>query len=139
MTPKSACRYVVSPEVETLAERVVFAAVEVHQILGPGYLESVYEEALCKEHSIRGFQFERQVEINLEYKGSQVGKGMIDLWIERKLILELKGVEALLPVHHAQVISYLKLTGCELGPLLNFNTVLLKHGMARAVHPSIVS
>jgi GxxExxY protein len=128
----------VSPEIEMLADRVVNAAIEVHSILGPGFQESAYEDALCQEFTLRNFQFGRQHEVFLTYKGIHIGKGRIDLWVERKLILELKAVDTLLPVHHAQVISYLKLTGCEMGLLLNFNTVLLKHGMARVVHPSLI-
>jgi GxxExxY protein len=128
----------VSPEIEMLADRVVNAAIEVHSILGPGFQESAYEDALCQEFTLRNFQFGRQHEVHLTYKGIHIGKGRIDLWVERKLILELKAVDTLLPVHHAQVISYMKLTGCEMGLLLNFNTVLLKHGMARVVHPSLI-
>jgi GxxExxY protein len=122
-----------------LADKVINAAIEVHTILGPGFQESAYEDALCQEFTMRNILFERQHEVHLTYKGVHFGKGRIDLWVERKLIIELKAVEALLPVHHAQLISYLKLTGCEMGLLLNFNTVLLKHGMARVVHPSFIS
>jgi GxxExxY protein len=139
MTPKSSHRFNVSPEVNLLAEKVIGAAIEVHRMLGPGYLESVYEAALRVELALRGLAFEKQLELDLNYKGVLVGQGRIDLLVEKKLIVELKAIEALLPIRQAQVISYLKLTGCELGLLINFNSVLLKNGIMRVVHPSLIS
>jgi len=131
MSTKATHTFNVNPELNKLSERVIGAAIEVHKHLGAGYLESVYEAALCVELSLLGIKFERQKEIPLTYKGVDVGGGRIDLLIEGVLIVELKAVDILMPVHQAQVISYLKATKCELGLLLNFNAKLLKEGIVR--------
>ena len=122
-----------SKELDKLAREVIGAALEVHRTLGPGFLESVYEEALCIELDKRGIAFERQVEVSIKYKGHAVGKGRLDLLIENKLIVELKTVESFAPIHQAQVISYLKATGLSLGLLINFKVTLLKQGIKRVV------
>jgi GxxExxY protein len=139
MTPKIGRKINVPPELNLLSERVIGAAIEVHRHLGPGYLESVCEQALCIELGLRGIAFRHQVEIDANYKSVHIGKGRIDLLIEDRLVIELKAVDALLPVYQAQLISYLKLTYCKLGLLINFNVVLVKDGILRVFHPSLVS
>ena len=121
-------------EIDQIASVVVDAALEVHRILGPGYLESVYEDAMARELTLRGISFERQKPIDVEYKGSKVGQGRLDFLVAGKLVVELKAVESITPVHTAQVISYLKATGLPLGLLLNFNTPLMKNGIRRIVY-----
>ena len=120
-------------EIDDLANAVIGAAIEVHRILGPGYLESVYEEALAVELGLRGLSFERQRPMGVEYKGHTVGQGRLDLLVGGKLIVELKAVDALAPIHTAQVMSYLKTLRFPLGLLINFNVPLLKHGIKRVV------
>jgi GxxExxY protein len=120
-------------EVDQLAHQVIGAAIEVHRVLGPGYLESVYEEALAVELELRGIAFARQVGMAVNYKGKMVGEGRLDFLVGRDLVVELKAVEALAPIHHAQVISYLKATGHSLGLLINFNVRVLKDGVKRIV------
>lgn len=120
-------------EVDDLANAVIGAAIEVHRIPGPGYLESVYEEALAVELELRSIAFERQKPINVEYKGHGVGEGRLDLLVGGKLIVELKAVEALAPIHIAQVMSYLKTLSLPLGLLINFKVPLLKQGIKRVV------
>jgi GxxExxY protein len=113
---------------------IIGAAIEVHRHLGPGLLESAYEECLCHELHLRGLSFERQVDLPVEYKGLLLGCGYkIDLVVEREVVLELKAVEALLPVHEAQLLTYLKLSGKRVGLLINFNTPLLSRGIKRMV------
>ncbi|MFH0988669.1 MAG: GxxExxY protein [bacterium] len=119
--------------IDELAHRVIGAAIEVHRILGPGFLESVYEEALCAELTIRSLSFKRQVPISIEYKGHCVGEGRIDLIIHDKIIIELKAVEAFAPIHMAQLLSYLRATGIQLGLLINFQAALLREGLKRIV------
>lgn len=122
-----------SAELDRLANAVIGAAIEVHRVLGPGYVESVYEEALAVELELRGIPFARQIPAAVDYKGHAVGEGRLDLLVGGKLVVELKAVEALAPIHSAQVISYLKATGHELGLLINFNVALLKEGIRRIV------
>jgi GxxExxY protein len=118
---------------DQLAHNVIGAAIEVHRALGPGFLESVYEEALCIELALRNIRFERQFVINVSYKGHLVGESRLDILVENCLIVELKAVEAIEPVHMAQVISYLKATNLLLGLLINFNVSVLKNGVRRVV------
>ena len=101
---------------DQLAHTVIGAAIEVHRNIGPGYLESVYHQALCVELKLQGIIFEKEFPVSITYKGELVGEGYIDIFVERRLIVELKAVEALLPVHSAQVMSYLKATGCPPRP-----------------------
>ncbi|MCK4343350.1 MAG: GxxExxY protein [Phycisphaerae bacterium] len=122
-----------SEELDRLAREVIGAAIEVHRILGPGLLESVYEGALCVELSLRGLPFIRQPSVDLSYKGNIVGKGRLDLLVGNALVVELKAVEALNNVHKAQVISYLRTTGYHLGLLINFNVPILKDGIKRII------
>lgn len=121
-------------EVETAAKALVDAAYSVHRELGPGLLESVYETCLCHELSLRGIQFQSQVALPVKYRGIQLNGGLrLDLVIENRLIVELKAVESILPVHEAQVLTYLKLSGHRLGLLLNFNVPRIKDGIKRII------
>jgi GxxExxY protein len=122
-----------SKEVDDLARLVIGAAIEVHRTLGPGYLESLYEEALVHELRLQDIPYERQVTIFVEYKGLKIGEGRLDLLVDNKLPVELKAVEALAPIHQAQLLSYLKMTGLHLGLLINFNVPLLKQGIKRVI------
>lgn len=120
-------------EVDRLARAVIGAAIEVHRHLGPGFLEGVYEEALVVELALRDIPFERQKPVPVSYKGHSVGEGRIDLLVATELLVELKAVEVLAPIHKAQVISYLKATGLHLGLLINFNVPILRAGVQRVV------
>jgi len=120
-------------DVDELARRVIGAAIEVHRHLGPGFLESVYEEALCVEPELREIPFDRQRPIGVDYKGHSVGQGRLDLLVGDKLLVELKAVDRLAPIHNAKVISYLKATSLHLGLLINFNVPLLKDGIRRII------
>jgi GxxExxY protein len=121
------------PEVNRLARRVIDAAVEVHRHLGPGYAESVYENALAMELAAREISFERQAGFTVEYKGQRVGEGRIDLLVEGTLVVELKAVEQLTEIHTSQAVSYLKATGLPLALLINFDVPLLMRGVKRVV------
>jgi GxxExxY protein len=120
---------------EELTERVIGAAIEVHRALGPGLLESAYEECLCHELHLRGISFERQVPLPVEYKGVKLDCGYrLDLIVEQALVLEIKCLEHILPVHEAQLLTYLKTTGKRVGLILNFNVaVLVRGGIVRKV------
>jgi GxxExxY protein len=118
-----------------LATIVVDSVFSVHKELGPGLLESAYEACLSRELELRGVKHQRQLLIPLEYKGIHVEIGYrADLVVEEKLLLELKAVDELLPVHTAQVITYLRLKKFPLGFLINFNEVLIKHGIHRVLN-----
>jgi len=115
-----------------LSGKIVDAAIEVHRHLGPGLLESAYESCLARELSQRGLEIQRQVELPIHYKGEQLEVSFrIDILVQDLIIVEIKAVEQILGVHEAQVITYLKLSGCPLGLLLNFNTKLMKNGIRR--------
>jgi len=117
-----------------LTKSVIGAAIEVHRALGPGLLESACEICLCRELNLREIQFRRQVPIPVGYKGVKRDCGYrSDVIIEDSLLLEPKAVDALLPIHEAQLLSYLKLTGLNVGLLINFNVELLRDGIRRRV------
>ena len=119
---------------EELTERIIACAIAVHRELGPGLLESIYEEAMTVELANGGIQFARQVEIPVSYKGIALsGSFRVDLVIENKVVLELKTVESILPVHEAQLLSYMRLGGWQIGLLLNFKSALLRDGIRRMV------
>jgi GxxExxY protein len=101
--------------------------------LGPGFLESIYEEALCVELTLRRIAFQRQVPVPIFYKGAAIGQGRLDLLVQGKLVVEIKTVESLAPIHSAQAISYLKATGHQLALLINFNSAVLKDGIKRII------
>ena len=109
-------------DINQLTGKVIGAAIEVHKALGPGLLESVYEECLCHEFTLKTV-FERQKELPVEYKGLKLSIGYrIDLLVQDQLILELKACDAIQPIHEAQLLTYLKLSGIKYGLLINFNT-----------------
>lgn len=108
-----------------LSGTVIESAIQVHRSLGPGFLESFYEEALCIEFFERGIQFERQKTLNIEYKGRNIGQHRLDLLVEGSLVVELKTVDALNAVHFAVVRSYMKALGVDSGLILNFATMPL--------------
>ena len=113
---------------------ILGAALEVHRHLGPGLLESAYEECLCHELRLRELNFRRQLDLPVEYKGLKLDCGYkIDLLVQDEVILELKAVEKLLPIHHAQLLTYLKLAHKRVGLLINFNVPLLTQGIIRRV------
>ncbi len=113
---------------------VIGAAIEVHRVLGPGFLESVYEEALAVELSLRGVPFRRQVPVAMHYKGRPIGQARLDLIVAYRVVVELKAVEQLAPVHVSQVVSYLKATRLRHGLLITFNVPVLRLGIKRVVH-----
>ena len=117
-----------------LTEAIIGAAMEVHRALGPGLLESTYEMCLCRELNLRGIPFERQVSIPVEYKGVRLDCGYrADLIVGGKILVEIKAVDQLAPIHEAQVLSYPKLSGLKVGLLINFNERVLTHGVRRKV------
>jgi len=121
-------------ERDPLSGKVIQLAIEVHRELGPGLLESSYEECLCYELSTAGLAFERQVPLPITYKSVRLESGYdMDIVVERRLVLELKTVEKLIPIHEAQLLSYLKLSGIRIGLLMNFHVPLLKDGLKRIV------
>ena len=118
-----------------LSNKIIGAAIEVHKVLGPGLLESVYEECLYKELFLNKISFERQKPLPIDYKGVHLDCGYrLDILVENCVIVELKSVETLIPIHMAQLLTYLKLTNIKLGLLINFNTTLLKEGIKRVVN-----
>jgi len=120
-------------ETDALAHAVIGASIEVHRQLGPGFLEQIYEEALCVELRLRDVPFQRQKLVKAEYKGVYVGEGRLDLLVGKRLVVELKTVKSFAPIHRARVLSYLKLTGHPLGLLINFNVPVLKDGVQRVI------
>jgi GxxExxY protein len=122
-------------DIEEVARQIVDAAVKVHRTLGPGLLESAYQQCLAYELRRRGVQAECEVLLPIVYDGQQIDAGYrIDMLIENCIIIENKTVEKLLPIHQAQLLTYLKLRNCQLGFLLNWNVVLMKHGIKRMVN-----
>ena len=114
---------------EELTEQIIGAAIEVHRHLGPGLLESTYEECLCHELNLRGLQFERQVPLPVVYKGVKLDCGYrLDILVEGEVILELKAVDAVLPVNEAQLLTYLKLSSKKVGFIINFHVAVLSRG-----------
>jgi GxxExxY protein len=121
-------------ELKKLTEEIIGAAIEVHRVLGPGLLESAYLQCLCRELSLRGIAFTIQETLPVNYKGMKLDCGYrLDLVVEKAVVVELKSVQALEPIHEAQLLTYLKLGGWHVGLLLNFNVALLKDGIKRRV------
>ena len=119
---------------EDLTQEIIGAAIEVHRALGPGLLESAYEECLCRELTLRGISFMRQVPLPLEYKGVKLDCGYkLDVVIADSVILELKSIESISPIHEAQLLTYLKLAGKKVGFVINFNVPVLKSGIVRKI------
>ncbi len=120
---------------DQLTERVIGVAIGVHRVLGPGLLESIYETCLAYDLSEAGLRVETQKALPLRYRGVTFDAGYrLDLLIEDELVLELKAIDQLAPVHHAQLLSYLKLSGYTVGLLVNFNVPVLRQGIRRVVH-----
>ena len=118
----------------TVSDNVIGAAIEVHRQLGPGLLESSYQSCLCRELELRGVSHNSQITLQLEYKGVQIAKGyVIDLLIEDSLIVEIKSVEKLLPIHASQLATYMRLKRVTAGLLINFNVQTLFHGLKRVL------
>lgn len=120
-------------ETDELAHALIGAAIEVHRVLGPGFLEEVYEQALCVELRLRGIPFERQKPTKVEYKGEYVGEGRLDLMVNDRLVVELKAVREVAPIHTAIVLSYLKASDRRLALLINFKVPRLRDGIQRIV------
>ena len=123
-----------STHLNQLTGQVIGAAIEVHRHLGPGLLESAYHECLARELIVRGVPFQRERPLPLEYKGIRLECGYrIDLLIAGSVVVEVKSIETIAPVHEAQLLTYLRLGGWKVGLLINFNVVVLKHGIRRRV------
>jgi len=117
-----------------ITEQIIGAAIEVHQVLGPGLLESAYEECLCHELKVRGLSFERQRPLPVEYKGIELECSYrLDLLVENVIVVEIKAVSAIEPIHEAQLLTYLRIGGWRIGLLVNFNVPVLKNGIRRRV------
>jgi len=125
---------VITPELDRVAKEVVDSAFKVHSTLGPGLLESVYKICMARELSRRNLKFQNQVAFPILYDGVRLDTGLrVDLLVEEQLIIEIKAVEAMLPVFEAQLLTYLKLTGKRLGFLINFNVPKIRDGIKRIV------
>jgi len=119
----------------SLSHEIIGAAIEVHRVLGPGLLESIYEQALCVELQHRGLQVKCQRELPISYKGVLLqGAFRIDVMVEEMVIIEIKAVEKLLAVHEAQLLTYLKLASLKLGLLMNFNSTVVSNSIRRVVN-----
>lgn len=117
-----------------LTHEIIAAAIDVHQALGPGLLESAYQICFCRELELRNIPFCQQVDVPVTYKGVKLDCGYrIDLVVDEKIIVELKAIQEILPVHEAQLLTYLRLTGRRIGLLINFNVPVLKNGIRRRV------
>jgi GxxExxY protein len=117
-----------------LSNKIIWAAIEVHKHLGPGLLESAYEECLCHELHLMEIGFERQKNLPVEYKGIKLDCGYrMDLVVDDKVVVEIKAIDKLMPIHEAQVLTYLKLSGLKLGMLINFNNAMIRDGIRRVV------
>lgn len=122
-------------QINDVTGKIIGAAVEVHKAFGPGLLESVYEDCMAVELKLQRLTFERQKPVSLIYKGHEVGADLkIDFLVADLIVVELKSVLALLPIHEAQLLTYLKLTGCPAGLLINFNVPLLTKGVKRMLN-----
>jgi GxxExxY protein len=123
------------PDISQLSSEIIGAAIEVHKVLGPGLLESAYEECLCRELKLRGLGFERQKPLPLEYKGEKLDCGYrLDVVVENLIVIELKACVKVEPIHLAQVLTYLKIAGLRLGLILNFNVAVMRDGVVRVAN-----
>ena len=122
-------------EINKLSNRIIGAAIEVHKSLGPGLLESAYEECLCHELNLQSIAFQRQKALPIIYKEKSLDLGYrLDIVVENKIILELKSCDAVEPIHKAQLLTYLRLSGLKLGLILNFNVPVMRCGIFRVVN-----
>jgi len=120
---------------DELSNKIIGAAIEVHRYLGPGLLESAYEQCLCRELTISNITFERQKPLPIDYKGVKLDCGYwLDIVVEKLVIIELKAIEKIEPIHQAQLLTYLRLSNLKLGLLINFNVPVLKRGIKRVVN-----
>ena len=120
--------------IDKLTESIIGASIEVHKSLGPGLFESAYEECLCRELTLRDISFTRQTPVSIDYKGIKLDCGYkLDLLIEDTVVIEIKSVQKIAPIHEAQLLTYLQLGGWNIGLLINFNVTLLKNGIKRKV------
>ena len=121
-------------EFDSLSNQIIGCALEVHRNLGPGLLESTYEQCLAHEFKMSGISFKMQHPLPVKYKGINIDCGYrIDLLVNDRIIVELKSVDRLLPIHQAQLLTYMKLSGISIGLLMNFNVRYMKHGIKRMV------
>jgi GxxExxY protein len=123
----------IKPEFDALSQPIIGCAIEVHRHLGPGLLESIYESALCIELRAAGLQFHRQVSLPLWYKGELLGEHRPDLIVGKQVVVEVKSIERLAPVHTAQMLTYLRVAQLRVGLILNFNSEVLHSGMKRVL------
>ena len=122
-------------DINKLSSKIIGAAIEVHKTLGPGLLESAYEQCLCHELNLQQLSFESQRPLPVEYKGKRLDCGYrLDIVVDNAIILELKACEAIIPIHKAQLLTYLKLSGLHLGLILNFNVPVMHNGIVRIVN-----
>ena len=122
------------PHLNELTYETIGAAIEVHRALGPGLLESAYQACLCRELALRGINFRTELSLPIQYKGVQLDCGYrVDILVDQLVVVEIKAVETLAPVHDAQLLTYLRLGGWKVGLLINFNVAVLKHGIHRRV------
>jgi GxxExxY protein len=125
-------------ELNKITEGIIGAAIEVHRTLGPGLLESAYQAALAYELNQRGFKVESQKPLPLLYKEIKLDAGYrLDFLVNEKIVVEIKSSDKIVPIHDAQILSYLKLSGCKVGLLINFNVKLLKNGIKRFINGSL--
>ena len=121
-------------EVNEITQAIIGAAIEVHRALGPGLLESAYRECLCRELELKQLQIEKEKALPLEYKGLKLEQGYrVDVLVFNRVVIEVKAVEVVLPVHEAQLMTYMRLGGWRVGLLINFNVPVLKDGIRRRV------
>ena len=119
---------------EELTYEIIGAAIEVHKHWGPGLYEDIYEKSLCRELHLRNIPFSNQVQLPLLYKGEAVGSDLrLDILVDKSIVVEIKAVSRLEAIHEAQLLSYLRLTQCHIGLLINFNSAVLKSGIKRMV------
>ena len=121
-------------DLNTITERIIGAAIEVHKVLGPGLMESAYEECLCRELALCGISVERQLQLPVEYKGVRLDCNYrADLLVAQSVVVEIKSLSSIQRIHEAQLLTYLKLGGWKLGLLINFNVPALKDGIRRRI------
>jgi GxxExxY protein len=124
----------VNPHINSLTHEIIGAAIDVHRHLGPGLLESSYRECLCQELKLREIDFRRECNLPLQYKGIKLACGYrIDILVSELVVVELKAIENIMPIHEAQLLTYLRLGGWKVGLLINFNVCVLKDGIRRRV------
>jgi GxxExxY protein len=124
----------VNPHINSLTHEIIGAAIDVHRHLGPGLLESSYRECLCQELKLREIDFRRECNLPLQYKGIKLACGYrIDILVSEPVVVELKAIENIMPIHEAQLLTYLRLGGWKVGLLINFNVCVLKDGIRRRV------